>query len=107
MLLLGVGRHLRAELAHHGLRARGSGTAQQCGRTGESAGGDAIVVGVRGRTVIGDRGVHGGHRGTVVGVVSTRGDGRAGRVGGGETVRVARTPGVTRTVDVARSEILA
>lgn len=107
MLLLGVGRHLGAELAHHGLGARGSGTAQQCGRTGESAGGDAIVVGVRGRAVISDRRVHGRHRSAVVRVVAARGDRRAGRVGGRETVRVARAPGVARTVDVAGSEILA
>lgn len=107
MLLLGVGRHLGTELAHHGLRPRRSGTAQQSGRTGESAGRNPIVVGFGGRAVIGDRRVHGRHRSAVVGVVAARRDGRAGRVGGGETVGITRAPGVARTVDVAGSQILA
>lgn len=108
VLLLGVGRHLRAELAHHRLGSRGSAARQKIRGTRE--GSRQVPVLVR----FGSRGAVVGHRrldrcdgSAVVRVVSTRGDRGAGRVSGREAIGVARSPGATRAVDVPGGQILA
>ena len=108
VLLLGVGGHLGAKLAHHGLRARGGTAGQERGRTREGPRGDAIVIGFRGgRAVIGHGRVHRRNGSAVIGVIPAGGDGRPGGMSGREAIRVSRTPGIPRAIDIAWGEILA
>jgi uncharacterized membrane protein len=67
VLLLGVGGHLGAELAHHGLGTGGRATSQKTSRPGKSA--RLIRLGSA-RAVIGHGRVHRAHGGAVVGVVA-------------------------------------
>lgn len=108
VLLLGVGGHLGAKLAHHGLGARRRATRQERGRTREGTRWKAIVVGFRGgRAVIGHGRVHRRNGSAVIGVIPAGGDGRPGGMGGREAIRVSRTPGIPRAIDIAWGEILA
>ena len=76
VFLLGVGGHLGAELAHHGLGPRGGTTSQQGGRTREGTRRQAIFVGFRGgRAVIGHGRVHRRNGSAVIGVIPAGGDG--------------------------------
>ena len=106
VLLLGVGGHLRAELAHHGLGSRGRATGQKAGWPRE---GPRLVRLGGGRAVVGHGRVHGAHGGAVVGVVSTGRNGGGGGVGRGESIGIGGASRIARTraVDVARGQILA
>lgn len=76
VLLLGVGGHFGAELAHHGLGARRGTTGQQGGRARERTRRKTIVVGFRGgRAVIGHGRVHRRNGSAVIGVIPAGGDG--------------------------------
>ena len=108
VLLLGVGRHLGTELAHHGLGSRGRTTSQQSRRTRKGTRGNAILIGFGGRgAVIGHGRVHRGYRRAVVGVIAAGGNGRPGGMGGGEAIRVSRTSGIARTINIPGSQVLA
>jgi hypothetical protein len=83
VLLLRVGGHLRAELAHHGLGARRGATSKKAGWPGKST----RLIGLgSSRAVVRDRRIHRAHRGAVVRIVAARGDGGSGGVSGRESV---------------------
>ena len=108
VLLLGVGRHLGTELAHHGLGSRRRTACQQSRGTRKGTRGNAILIGFRGSgAVIGHGRVHRGYRRAVVGVIAAGGNGRPGGMGRGEAIRVSRASGIARTINVPGSQVLA
>ena len=89
VLLLGVGRHLGAKLAHHRLRARRRASREQAGRTGQRPRQVSIVIRLRGgRAIIGHRRVDGADGRAIVGVIRAGRDRRSRRMGRGEAIRV-------------------
>lgn len=108
VLLLGVGRHLGAKLAHHRLGSRRRTSRQQVRRARQRPRQVAVLVRFRGsRAVVSHRGLHRCDRGGIVGVVSAGRDRRSRRVCRGETVGVTRASRAARAVDIARCHILA